>query len=93
MTSSQPKESVISYIFLNFQNRDNTLLNNLRLSSDNVKKILHVCEHKCDRPPDHIQYEHKGLWTEQLALNQIRDLIRCVYYTKWMLSKLYVYTM
>ena len=34
------------------------------------------------RPPDHVQYEHEGLRPEQLALDQIRDLIHCVYYTE-----------
>ena len=65
------------------KNRDNTpVKQSKRLSSDDLKKILHVCEHECNRPPDHIQYEHECLQTEQSALNQIKDLICCVYYTE-----------
>ena len=75
--------SVIPYTCLNIQNGENTpVKQSTRLSSDNLKKILHIHEHKHNRLPDHIQYKHEGLQTEQLALNQIKDLICCAYYTE-----------
>ena len=81
VTSSHLSISVNPYTFLNIQNRDNTpVKQSNRLSSDNLKKILHIHEHKHNTLPDHIQYEHKGSGTEKSAIDQIRDLICCVYY-------------
>ena len=83
VTSSHSEYKCNLLHFLNIQNRENTpVKQSTRLSSDNLKKILHVHEHECDRLPNCVQYEHKGLRTEQLALNQIKDLIHCAYYTE-----------
>ena len=46
------------------------------------QKILHVREHEHIRPPDCVQYEHEDLRPEQLALDQIRDLVERIYCTK-----------
>ena len=82
MTNSHLSISVIPYTFLNFQNRENTLLKQSKkiVQVTIYQKILYVREHKCIRPPDRVQYEHEGLRPEQSALDQIKDLIQHIYY-------------
>ena len=70
--------------FLNFQNRENTLLKQSKkiVQVTIYQKILYVREHEHIRPPVRIQYEHEGLRPEQSALDQIKDLIQHIYCTE-----------